>query len=107
MLQLAASETFKEAIWLGPLVTDLGIKEETHMLYCDSQSAIQLARNPVYHLKTKNVDVKYHFIREMVENKQIQLVKVHTTDNPTDLLTKGLPEESFAHCRKLLGMSST
>ncbi|MCO5567226.1 hypothetical protein L7F22_020915 [Adiantum nelumboides] len=101
---VAASEACKEAIWLGQLVTDLGIKEETPMLHCDSQSAIQLARNPVYHSKTKHVNVKYHFIREMVEDKQVQLVKVHTTDNPTDLLTKGLPGESFAHCRKLLGV---
>ncbi|MCO5550600.1 hypothetical protein L7F22_065452 [Adiantum nelumboides] len=101
---VAASEACKEAIWLGRLVTDLGIKEETPMLHCDSQSAIQLARNPVYHSKTKHVDVKYHFIREMVEDKQVQLVKVHTTDYPTDLLTKGLPGESFAHCRKLLSV---
>ncbi|MCO5566777.1 hypothetical protein L7F22_020457 [Adiantum nelumboides] len=99
---VAASEACKEAIWLGRLVTDLGIKEETPMLHCDSQSAIQLAHTAVYHSKTKHVDVKYHFIREMVEDKQVQLVKVHTTDNPADLLTKGLPGESFAHCRKLL-----
>ncbi|MCO5567424.1 hypothetical protein L7F22_021115 [Adiantum nelumboides] len=62
---VAASEACKEAIWLGRLVTDLGIKEETPMLHCDSQSAIQLARNPIYHSKTKHVDVKYHFIREL------------------------------------------
>jgi hypothetical protein len=101
---VAASEACKEAIWLGRLVTDLGVKEDAPMLHCDSQSAIQLARNPVYHSKTKHVDVKYHFIREMLEDKQIQLVKVHTTENPADLLTKGLPPESFAHCRKLLGV---
>ncbi|MCO5574586.1 hypothetical protein L7F22_028374 [Adiantum nelumboides] len=66
---VAASEACKEGIWLGRLVTDLGIKEEMLMLHCDSQSAIQLACNPVYHSKTKHVDVKYHFIREMVEDK--------------------------------------
>ncbi|MCO5591798.1 hypothetical protein L7F22_045790 [Adiantum nelumboides] len=73
---VAASEACKEAIWLGRLVTDLGIKEETPMLHCDSQIVIQLARNPIYHSKTKHVDVKYHFIKEMVEDKQVQLVKV-------------------------------
>ena len=101
---VAASEACKEVIWLGRLVTDLGIKEQVPMLHCDSQSAIQLARNPLYHSKTKHVDVRYHFIREMLEEKQIQLVKVHTTENPADLLTKGLPAESFAHCRTLLGV---
>ncbi|MCO5564741.1 hypothetical protein L7F22_018409 [Adiantum nelumboides] len=54
---VAASEACKEAIWLGRLVTDLGIKEETPMLHCDSQSAKQLPRNTVYHSKTKHVDV--------------------------------------------------
>lgn len=101
---VAASEACKEAIWLSRLVADLGIKEEMPVLHCDSQSAIQLAKNPVFHAKTKHVDVKYHFIREVIEDKQIQLVKVHTTENPADLLTKGLPGDSFAHCRKLLGV---
>ncbi|MCO5564231.1 hypothetical protein L7F22_017889 [Adiantum nelumboides] len=66
---VAPSEACKEAIWLGRLVTDLGIKEETPMLHCDSQSAIQLASNLTYHSKTKHVDVKYHFIKEMVKDK--------------------------------------
>ncbi|MCO5602379.1 hypothetical protein L7F22_056510 [Adiantum nelumboides] len=101
---VAVSEACKEEIWLGWLVTDLVIKEETSMLHCDSQSAIQLARNPVYHSKTKHVDAKYHFIKEVVEDKQVWLVKVHIIDNPADLLTKGLPRERFAHCRKLLGV---
>ncbi|MCO5602523.1 hypothetical protein L7F22_056656 [Adiantum nelumboides] len=86
---VAASEACKEAIWLGQLVTNLGIKEKMPMLHYDSQSAIHLACNPIYHSKIKHVDVKYHFIREMVEDKQIQLVKFHTIDNPADLLTKG------------------
>ena len=73
-------------------------------LHCDSQSAIQLAKNPVFHAKTKHIDVKYHFIREVIDDKQIQLVKVHTKENPADLLTKGLPGDSFVHCRELLGI---
>ncbi|MCO5566897.1 hypothetical protein L7F22_062490 [Adiantum nelumboides] len=66
---VAASEACKEAIWLGWLATDLGIKEEMPMLHCDSQNAIQSACNPVYHSKTKHVVVKYHFIRETIEDK--------------------------------------
>ncbi|MCO5570950.1 hypothetical protein L7F22_024680 [Adiantum nelumboides] len=92
---VVVSEACKEEVWLGRLVTDLGIKEETPMLHCDSQSAIQLVRNSVYHSKTKHVDMKYHFIREMIEDKQIQLVKVHTTDNLTDVLTKELLKKAL------------
>ena len=74
------------------------------MLQCDSQSAIMLAKNPVFHAKTKHIVIKYHFIQDVLEDKQMQLVKVHTTKNPTNLLTKGLLSESFAHCRELMGI---
>ncbi|MCO5599310.1 hypothetical protein L7F22_053411 [Adiantum nelumboides] len=100
----AASEACKEAIWLTRLVGDLGIVREIPVLHCDSQSAIQLARNPVFHAKTKHVDVRYHFIREVLEDKRLQLVKVHTNDNPVDLLTKSLSSERFTHCRELMGI---
>lgn len=79
----------------------MGIKEEMLVLHCD---AIQLAKNPVFHKKTKHLDVRYHFIKEVIEDKQLQLVKVHTTENRADLLTNGLPGESFARCCKLLGI---
>jgi len=101
---VAAAEACKEAIWLSRLVVDLKITVEMPVLHCDSQSAIQLAKNPVFHAKTKHIDVKYHFIREVLEDEQLKFVKVHTTENPADLLTKGLPGESFAHCRRLLGV---
>ena len=86
---IIVSEACKEAIWIARLVRDLGIIVEMPTLYCDSQSAIMLAKNPVFHAKTKHIDVKYHFIRDMLEDKLLDLVKVHTDDNPADLL-KGL-----------------
>ena len=48
--------------------------------------------------------MKYHFIRDMLEDKLLELVKVHTDDNLADLMTKGLPLEKFAHCRALMGV---
>ncbi|MCO5602098.1 hypothetical protein L7F22_056226 [Adiantum nelumboides] len=99
---VAANEACKEAIWLGRLVVDLGIKVEMPDLYCDTQSAIQLAKDSVFHLKIKHIDVKYHFIRGVLEDKQIQLMNIHTKDNPADLLTKELSRESFVHCCELL-----
>ena len=63
-----------------------------------------LAKNLVFHARTKHIEVKYHFIREMLEDKLMKLVKVHIDDNPTDLLTKGLPPKQFAHCRALMGV---
>ena len=55
-----------------------------------------LAKNPIFHAKTKHIDVIYHFIRDMLENKLMKLVKVHIDYNPTDLMTKGLPPERCA-----------
>ncbi|MCO5591482.1 hypothetical protein L7F22_045466 [Adiantum nelumboides] len=101
---VAASYACKEAIWLARLVGDLGIVGERPVLHWDSQSAIQLARNSVFHAKTKHVDVRYHFIRDVLEDKRLQLVKVHTDDNPADLLRKTLSPERFGHCRELMGI---
>ncbi|MCO5559827.1 hypothetical protein L7F22_013431 [Adiantum nelumboides] len=100
---IATSEACKEAIWLAHLVRDLGITFDMPTLHCDSQSAIMFAKNPVFHAKTKHIDVKYHFIWIMLENKLMELVKVHTNENPADLMIKGLPPKQFAQCRALMG----
>ena len=63
-----------------------------------------LAKNLVFHAKTKHIDVKYHFIWDVLENKHMELVKVCTDDNPADILTKGVVFEHFAHCRALMGV---
>ena len=68
---------------------DLGILVEVPTLHCDSQSAIMLSKNPMFHAKTKHIDVKYHFIWDVLEDKHMELVKVHIDENPTNLLTKG------------------
>ena len=63
-----------------------------------------LAKNPLFHANTKHIDVKYHFIRDVLEDKHMELLRVHTYDNPTNLLTKGLAFENFAHCQALMGV---
>ena len=100
---VAATEACKEAIWLGRLVADLGI-DATPTLHSDSMSAIQLAKNPVFHAKTKHIEVRYHFIRGVVEDRSVDLVKISTDENPADLLTKSLTTERFAFLRRLMGV---
>ena len=63
-----------------------------------------LEKNLVFHAKTKHIDVKYHFIKDMLEDKLMKLVKVHTNDNPAELMTKDLPLERFAQCCALMGV---
>ena len=101
---IAAIEACKEAIWLACLVRDLGIALEMPTRYCDSHSAILLAKNLVFHAKAKHIDVKYHFIKDMLEDKLMKLAKVCIDENPIDLMTKGLPPKRFAHCHVLMGV---
>ena len=65
-------------------------------LDCDSQSAIFLENNPYCHSKTKHIDVHYHFVRDMVEEKKVLLEKVDTLKNVVDLLTKSVSTENFS-----------
>eukprot|EP00253_Pinus_taeda_P008820 PITA_08820 len=72
---------------------------------CDSQSAIFLAKNPAYHSKTKHIDVQYHLVRDMIEDKKVLLVKVGTLKNTTDALTQFVSSEKFSWCRETMGVS--
>ncbi|MCO5599464.1 hypothetical protein L7F22_053568 [Adiantum nelumboides] len=136
---VAASSASKEAVWLARLVGDLGIHQipvlhcdsqsaitlaknpvfhsktkhievqyhavrDIPVLHCDSQSAITLAKNPVFHSKTKHIEVRYHAVRDILATKRIELVKVHTDDNPADALTKSLASERFTHCSVMMGI---
>ncbi|MCO5564617.1 hypothetical protein L7F22_018282 [Adiantum nelumboides] len=101
---VALSEACKEAIWLTRLVKDLGLEQCLPVLHCDSQSAIALAKNPVFHSRTKHIDVRYHFSRECLANKNLDLVKISTSENTADALTKSFSSHQFQHCRQLMGI---
>ncbi|CAM6086082.1 unnamed protein product [Calypogeia fissa] len=99
---VAAAEATKEAIWLNKLVRDLGILQSSVDLHCDSNSALHIAANRMTHGRIKHIDIRYHFIRQVVCNKQIELIKIDGKLNPADMLTKVIPLESFSrHCAKL------
>ena len=68
-----------EAVWLKRILKDLGvpIKDPTP-LYCDNMSSIYLARNPVFHARTKHIEVHYHFIRERVLAGDVDLQHINT-----------------------------
>ena len=85
---VAATEACKEAIWLIRLVEDLGLGDGIPILHNDSQSAIMLAKNPIFHAKTKHIEVKYHFLCQVLEDKHLELVKVHARNNPVDFLQR-------------------
>jgi hypothetical protein len=103
---MAAVEAAKEALWLTGLVKKLGIQQGGVSLHCDSQSAIYLAKNQVYHARTKHIDVRFHKIRELVTIAKLLLEKIHTSKNATGMLTKLVTADKFKHCLDLINVSS-
>ncbi len=70
-----------EVVWLRKLLGDLGLHVDRQVvIYCDNLSSIQLARNPMFHARTKHIEVHYHFIREKVLAGEIDLTYVNTKD---------------------------
>ncbi|KAM1959838.1 hypothetical protein ACFX15_005064 [Malus domestica] len=98
---MAVAEAIKEAIWIHGLIRDLGVDQKQVEVHCDSQSAIYLAKYQVHHARTKHIDVRYHFVREIVGEGEIILQKIPTKDNPTDMLTKVVGVAKFVHCLNL------
>ena len=102
----AASGACSEAIWLRLLCSELGmnIKEGTTLIWEDNQGCIQLAKGPSRRKVSKHIDIRHHFIRQHVANKEIKLKYVKTRENVADALTKPLPRPGFLmHRNKLMG----
>ena len=100
---MALTEAAKEGIWLKGLVSDLGYPQEKAIIFCDSLSAICLAKDQVHHERTKHIDVRYHFLRS---EDRVKVLKVDTKDNPADIMTKPVPKSKFMHCLDLLNVDS-
>jgi hypothetical protein len=87
---MVSTHASKEAVWLHRLCSGIGLVKQAMRLACDSKSAIFLAKNPAYHLKAKDIDVQYHFVRDMVEEKKVFLEKFDTLKNVADSLIKSV-----------------
>ena len=94
---MAASEAAKEAVFLDRLCSDLGFKKDKDpiRLYCDNKAAIDSSYNPENHARTKHIDRRHYFIRELVEDGKIVVPFVPTADNVADFFTKPLPSARF------------
>nr|GEW91078.1 ribonuclease H-like domain, reverse transcriptase, RNA-dependent DNA polymerase [Tanacetum cinerariifolium] len=102
---MAATGAACQALWLKRLLSELtGWEEERITLKVDNISAIPLLRNPVFHGRSKHIDMLYHFIRECVENGHINVEHVSGELQRADILTKALPRLKFMTMRQMLGV---
>ena len=102
---MAATAAAKQALWLRNLLGEItGTEPKAVSLYVDNSSAIALMKNPVFHGRSKHIDVKFHFIRECVEREQIVVKKIHTLEQKADALTKPMPAVKFSVMKHLLGV---
>jgi transposase InsO family protein len=93
---VAASVASREAIWLRKLLKDIRPQcEKATVIFVDNQSAIKLVKNPEFHKRTKHIDVRYHYIREKVNAKEIKVEYVPSELQKADIFTKALTKEKF------------
>lgn len=104
---MALTEATKESMYLGKFFLELGLQELSKIsIKIDNQSALMLARNAVFHARSKHIDIRYHFVREVLKDKNIDIERVSTEDMAADILTKGLPKSKHYKCMELLGIQS-
>ena len=84
------------------ILDDFGVEQTRVKIKCDSNSAICLAKHQMFHERSKHIDVRRHFIRDEIQNGRIDVVKVPTEENASDMLTKALPVSKFKHCLELV-----
>ncbi|KAI0519586.1 hypothetical protein KFK09_007037 [Dendrobium nobile] len=91
-----------DIIWLQRLLTEFGIHTSPTKLFCDNVSALALAVNPVFHARTKHIEIDCHFIRDCIKRQQITVHHIASQDQPADLFTKSHSALRFSHLRTKL-----
>jgi hypothetical protein len=102
---IAATTAACQGIWLAQLLAEFkGEKIRAFTLKMDSESAIQQSKNPIFHDRGKHIDVRYHYIRECVEESRVKLESVGTVEELADILTKALARDRFCKLRSKIGV---
>ncbi|GJT22095.1 putative ribonuclease H-like domain-containing protein [Tanacetum coccineum] len=100
---VAAASCCGQILWIQNQMLDYGFNFMNTKIYIDNECTICIIKNPVYHSKTKHINIRHHFIRDAYEKKLIQVLKIHTDDNVADLLTKAFDVSSSLGFRESLG----
>ncbi|GJX27474.1 putative ribonuclease H-like domain-containing protein [Tanacetum coccineum] len=101
---IAASSCCGQVLWIQNQLLDYGYNFMQTKIHIDNESTICIVKNPVFHSKTKHIEIRHHFIRDSYEKKLIQTIKIHTDQNVTDLLTKAFDVSRFQYLIASIGM---
>jgi len=92
-------------VWLRKLLADLsGHQVDVTVIFCDNQSCVKLSENSVFHDRSKHIDMKYHYIRDIVQKGGVKLQYVSTEAQGGDIFTKPLARVKFAYFQERLGV---
>nr|GFA75739.1 retrovirus-related Pol polyprotein from transposon TNT 1-94 [Tanacetum cinerariifolium] len=103
---IALSGCCAQILWMRSQLSDYGLVLKKIPMYCDNKSAIALCCNNVQHSRPKHIDIRYHFIKEQVEQGVIELYFVNTEYQLADLFTKALSRDRIEFLTNKLGMRS-
>ena len=92
---ITARSYCSKLFWMKKLLSDYGISQDTMIVYCDNSSTIDISKNPVQHSKTKRKEIRYRFIRDLVERKIMALEYILTECQIADIFTKPLDRSKF------------
>jgi histone deacetylase 1/2 len=102
----ALANATAELIWVQSVLQELGVKQDrSPVLCCDNLGATYLSSNPVFHARTKHIEVDFHFVRERVAQKKLHIQFISSKDQVADIFTKPLPLPAFQSCRRNLNLS--
>ena len=101
---MALSDCSRQVVWMHTLMGELGYHLKPVLICGDNQGSIFIASNPVIEKQSKHIDIRYHYIREVVERKFTEIFFIDGDKNPADLLTKNLGSVKFQLFRPEYGL---
>jgi hypothetical protein len=102
---VAVIVNFSNVVWFKQLLAGMKVEiKDLVVIFCDNTNAINISNNLLMHTKTKNIAIKYHFLRELVQDKEVRLEYVNTKEKTADIFTKPLPKDAFLYLRGMLGV---
>src|ERR1044072_9223237 len=101
---IAAGSSCTQLLWMKQMLEEYNVRQEVMTLFCDNMSAINISKNPMLHSRTKHIDIRHHFIRELVEDQIISLEHVSTEKQLADIFIKALDANQFEELRGKLGI---